>query len=83
MQRRDYPLQQQWIGEDGAAVAHEALRDTDPRQVGAYRIQERRVHRPEGVVYAAHDAAGAPVSLAVLSSAPPATRQCWTGFGPR
>ena len=56
------------MGEDGAEVAHEALRDADPRQVGAYRIQERRVHRPEGVVYAARGATGEPVSVAVLSS---------------
>ncbi|RNL81813.1 hypothetical protein [Halostreptopolyspora alba] len=59
----------------------EPLRDNDPRQLGAYRLSERLNARPEGVVYLAHDSAGAPVSVAMLSegaAADPAARDRFT-----
>lgn len=59
----------------------EPLQDNDPRQLGAYRLRERASVRPEGVVYHAHDYAGASVSVAMLSEgavADPAARDRFT-----
>ncbi|MEY9212754.1 hypothetical protein ABH917_002200 [Thermobifida halotolerans] len=49
-------------------MARESLRDADPRQVGEFRLRARLARRPEGVVYAARDRSGEPVSVAVLSA---------------
>ncbi|CAM3846917.1 hypothetical protein GCM10009799_24950 [Nocardiopsis rhodophaea] len=53
------------------------LQQTDPRQLGAYRLSHRLSHGAEGVVYLAHDRDGQPVSVAMLSegaAADPAAR---------
>nr|WP_221308528.1 hypothetical protein [Nocardiopsis mwathae] len=53
------------------------MQQTDPRQIGAYRLSHRLSHGPEGVVYLAHDRDGHPVSVAMLSegaAADPAAR---------
>ncbi len=55
----------------------ESLQDSDPRQLGAYRLSQRLSVRPEGVVYLGHDSAGTAVSVAMLSqgaAADPAAR---------
>ncbi|WP_046470552.1 hypothetical protein [Allosalinactinospora lopnorensis] len=55
----------------------EPLQDSDPRQLGAFRLRERTSVGTEGIVYLAHDSAGRAVSVAVLSegaAADPAAR---------
>ncbi|MGI5121822.1 hypothetical protein ACQEU5_20140 [Marinactinospora thermotolerans] len=44
-----------------------ALRDADPRQLGAFRLQGRLADSPVGVVYLARDRRGRAVSVAMLS----------------
>lgn len=59
-------------------VSPDMLRESDPRQLGAFRLSGRLAESSEGVVYLARDRAGREVSVAMLSrgaAADPAARE--------
>lgn len=56
------------------------LHDTDPRQVGAFRLAGRERVEPAGTVYVGHDAAGRPVSVAVLHPDAAGDAVAWERF---
>ncbi|TQN31719.1 hypothetical protein FHX37_1639 [Haloactinospora alba] len=56
------------------------LNDTDPRQVGAFRLVGRDRVEPAGTVYAGSDAAGRSVSVAVLHPGAAGDAAAWERF---